>query len=266
MHYSNLHTHTTFSDGAHTLEENILSALEKGMVSLGFSEHSYTPCDDTYCMQRERYGEYLESIARLKKKYAGQLPIYAGVELDAYFDGDHSAFDYTIAAVHYIIKDGVCYPIDHSREMQEQCIAQGFGGDVLAMAQSYFDLLAEHVARVRPTLVGHFDVVTKFSLMPEGDARYRKIAETAMRQILQYCKYIELNTGAIARGWRKTPYPADYLLDTIRDHGGEIVLGSDCHHKDYLTYYFDEAAALLKQKGFDHINVFTGSGFDRQPI
>ena len=266
MHYSNLHTHSTFSDGAHTLEENILSAIEKGMESLGFSDHSYTPCDTSYCMQLERYGEYLESIGRLKKKYAGMLPIFAGVELDACFDGDHSGFDYTIAGVHYLIKDGVCYPIDHCPEMQEQCIAQAFGGDVLAMAQCYFELLAEHVERVKPTLVGHCDVITKFSLMPEEDDRYRQIAERAIRQILQHCKYIELNTGAITRGWRKTPYPAGYLLDVIRDRGGRIVLGSDCHHKDYLTSYFDEAVALLREKGFDRIYVFTGAGFDCRAI
>ena len=29
MKYSNLHTHTSFSDGLHTVEENILSAIEK---------------------------------------------------------------------------------------------------------------------------------------------------------------------------------------------------------------------------------------------
>ena len=29
MRYSNLHTHSTFSDGKHTMEENVLSAIEK---------------------------------------------------------------------------------------------------------------------------------------------------------------------------------------------------------------------------------------------
>ena len=42
MRYSNLHTHSTYSDGKYSLEENVLSAIEKQMRSIGFSDHSFT--------------------------------------------------------------------------------------------------------------------------------------------------------------------------------------------------------------------------------
>ena len=266
MRYTNLHTHTVFSDGKHTMEENILSAIDKNMASLGFSDHSFTACDPSYCMQLERYDEYLKTVEQMKAAYADRLRVFSGMELDYYSQVDKSAYDYIIASVHYIVSGGVCYPIDHSPKQQKECIRDVFGGDVWAMAAHYFDMLAEHVAKVNPTVVGHFDVITKFSLMPEATDRYRQKAADTLKEIIKICPYVEMNTGAIARGWRTTPYPNGYLLDTIRDNGGEILLSSDSHHKDNLTYWFDEAVALLKNAGFDHISAFNGTGFDKISI
>ena len=67
MRYSNLQTHSVFSDGKHSLEENVRSAIEKGMCSLGFSDHSFTPCDTSYCMDltgRARAGKLDRVIGR----------------------------------------------------------------------------------------------------------------------------------------------------------------------------------------------------------
>lgn len=292
MRYSNLHTHTTFSDGKHSLEENVLSAIEKNMLSLGFSDHSYTGCDTSYCADQASYSEYLETIRQLRQKYSNQIALYAGLELDYYSIMNHTPvfskslgdgkldntyidraalgfsmdemkkYDYLIASVHYIIKDGVCYPIDHSPEQQMDCIQNAFDGDIFAMVQFYFDLLCEHAEHINPTCIGHFDVITKFSLVPEEDERYREIAGKALRRILKTCQYVEVNTGAIARGWRKTPYPADYLLKILLEEGGKPVLGSDSHDKNNLIFYFDETLELLRQVGFKQVYVFNGSGFD----
>lgn len=266
MHYSNLHTHSLFSDGKHTLEENVRSAIEKGMCSLGFSDHSFTACDRSYCMDLTQYAPYLQEIHRLKEVYADQIPLYAGLELDAYSTCDRTKYDYLIASVHYLICDGVCHPIDHSAQQQRDCMAQAFGGDVLAMAQAYYDLLAEHVERTEPTLVGHFDVITKFSLMPEEDPRYQQIAGQALERVLKTCPYIEMNTGAISRGVRKIPYPRAELLEIIRDNGGEVVLGSDSHHRDNLIFGFDDCVATLRNIGIDHICVFNGNGYNQMQI
>ena len=44
------HVHTVFSDGKDTPEDMVLSAIERGMTAIGFSDHSTTPCDQSYCM------------------------------------------------------------------------------------------------------------------------------------------------------------------------------------------------------------------------
>ena len=58
MRFSNLHTHTLYSDGKGTVRENIESAIKKNMISLGFSDHAYTYCDESYCMMLSDYEKY----------------------------------------------------------------------------------------------------------------------------------------------------------------------------------------------------------------
>ena len=42
---SDLHMHTIYCDGVDTPEDMILTALEKGLTAIGFSGHSYVPCE-----------------------------------------------------------------------------------------------------------------------------------------------------------------------------------------------------------------------------
>jgi hypothetical protein len=56
------------------------------------------------------------------------------------------------------------------------------------------------------------------------------------------------------------------LLDVMKQNGGEVVLGSDSHHRDNLTFYFDECVEILKENRIDHISIFNGIGFDRMAI
>lgn len=259
MRYSNLHNHSCFSDGMHTVEQIVAAAEQKNMLSIGFSDHSYTACDPTYCMALEEYGNYIRTIEKVK--CSSSIPVYAGIEQDYYSEMILDGFEYVIASVHYIIKNGICYPIDHSAALQQECVASAFGGNVLDMAKCYFDILCEHVARLKPSLVGHVDVISKFSMMPENDDRYRYIVEDALKQIIKSCPYIECNTGAIARGLRTVPYPNSAFLDMIKNYGGRIVLSADSHQKENLTFYFDEMVSLLKKTGFESIYVFNGNGF-----
>ena len=46
----------------------------------------------------------------------------------------------------------------------------------------------------------------------------------------------EINYGAIARGYRKTPYPDPRITDTLTKRGAKIIKTSDCHDKRFLLY------------------------------
>ena len=58
MHYSNLHTHSTFDDGRDSCESTIQRAIELGFDSIGFSGHSYMPYSPSYSMSPETTLDY----------------------------------------------------------------------------------------------------------------------------------------------------------------------------------------------------------------
>jgi HisJ family histidinol phosphate phosphatase len=97
MRYVNLHNHSTFSDGDHTPEEIVLAAIEKNMLGIGFSDHSYTDFDPSYCMLPERFEGYHRTLEALKVKYADQIKVFKGIELDYYSAADPKDFDYPMA-------------------------------------------------------------------------------------------------------------------------------------------------------------------------
>ena len=72
---------------------------------------------------------------------------------------------------------------------------------------------------------------------------------------------VEVNTGAMARGYRPIPYPAPAMLRTLRELGGRVILTSDCHDAARLTYGYAEALALLRAEGFRTALVLRASGF-----
>ena len=266
MKFSTLHTHTTFSDGKHTARENIESAIAKDMRSIGFSDHSFTACDPSYCMQLEDYPRYLSELRSLKEEYKGVFPVLVGIEKDYYSEIDKSEFDYVIGSVHYIVRGGVCYPIDHTLAQQQTCVRDAFGGSVLDMARCYFEMVAEHTYLARPDVIGHFDVLNKFSYMPESDDRFIAIAEESLRECLKWCPVVEVNTGGMARGWRSNPYPNMNLLKLVHELGGRVVLNSDSHNKDNLDYAFPEALEYIKSAGFEELDFLTEGGFEATKI
>lgn len=267
MRFSNLHTHSVFSDGKNTPEEIVLSAIEKNFISIGFSDHSDTPCDQSYCMKLPQYPEYFRTVRELNKKYADRIDVLLGIELDYYSEIDRADFDYVIGSVHYLCEEnGTCHPIDHSLAQQETCIAEMCGGDRFDLAKRYYDILVEHIARTRPDIVGHFDVITKFGLYDDAHPTYLSIATEALDEVLKHCPVIEMNTGAISRKRRDLPYPAEYLLRRILEKGGEITLSADSHAAETLDCFFPESVEILRRVGFDHTVYFDKNGIHRMPI
>lgn len=250
MILSDFHVHTTYCDGRNTPEEMVLSAIDLGMERIGFSGHSYTFFDESYCMSQKRTEEYIKEIATLREKYAGKIRILCGVEQDYYSDAPTDRFDYVIGSVHYVkVKDGYI-PVDVSREILEIAVSEHFGGDFYALAEEYFRTSADVVNGAGADIIGHFDLISKFNedctLFDEHHPRYVRAWRSAADLLLQKNVPFELNTGAISRGYRSKPYPSPDIIEYIRSHKGRMILSSDSHSRDTLCFGFAEYAALVK--------------------
>ncbi len=266
MRFSNFHQHTTFSDGKSTAEEVVQSAIARGMEAIGISDHSHTAIDESYCMMPDRYEAYFAEIARLRELYKDDIRVYTGLEMDYFSECDRSRYDYIIGSVHYMYENGVCHPIDHSLAQQQTYLATECGGDLHVFAKNYYAQLVDHIEKNRPDIVGHIDVISKFGLFDEDDPVYREIALNALDRILKVTPVVEMNTGAITRGVKDVPYPHPFLLDAIRERGGEIILGADSHAASTVDGCFDRCLDLLRAHGYDHIVTFDEGHFRRVDI
>src|SRR5699024_714630 len=99
---SSVHCHSTLCDGKNTLQEMASAACAQGLVTLGFTGHSHTPCDREYCMSPRRTALYKATIAKLKAEYKGKVDILCGIEWDQFSDDKRVGYDYWIGSVHYL--------------------------------------------------------------------------------------------------------------------------------------------------------------------
>ena len=263
---SNLHTHTSFADGKHTAEEVVLSAIENGMDVLGFSEHSFHPHPDVYSMETlQIQEEYRKEIARLKLVYADRIKILCGIEQDSYSGVPTDVFDYVIGSVHYLYLGGEYCEVDLSAKATLEAIQKHCDGDPMVYAKAYFESVARVEQDTQCDIVGHFDLLTKFdeqvSIFDTSDPRYIKAGLEALDALLEKDVIFEVNTGAMSRGYRTTPYPAPIFLHRIAEKRGNVTLNSDAHNKDYLTHGFDNALQLLKASGIGSVLTMTPNGW-----
>lgn len=258
---TNYHMHTTFDDGKHTIAEMTEAAIAKGFCAIGFSGHGFTEYDQRYCM-KDTAG-FIRGVKSAQREYGDRIQIYLGSEEDMLRPVDRNAYQYIISSSHYFHIEDRYYPIDSSPQYFAQCM-EVFGGDPMKLAQSYYDAFVPYICRRKPDIVGHFDLITKFDeengQYLENEA-YRKLARDALTEALRSESLFEVNTGAISRGYRTTPYPSEDLLYTMKRLGGNVILSSDSHAAETIDCYFDEARYMLKDIGFRYVYALYDGGF-----
>ena len=247
----NFHTHSCLCDGKDTLEETVAKAIELGFTHLGFSGHSYNRIEE-FSMSEAKMQEYFSEVNRLKEKYKDKICIYCGVERDLYSEEPGFTPDYTIASVHFVEKDGEYLPVDLSEDAERENVAKYYGGDFDAYAEDYFASVVLAAEKIKPSIIGHLDLVMKFAERNGNieSERYLKAAEAAIEKLCKFNAPFEMNTGAMARGYRSAPYPSENLLRMIKKYGGRIIISSDCHDREKLNYGYEEAEEIANRLCF----------------
>ena len=239
-----LHTHSTYCDGGNTPVEMVRSAIDKGLDTIGVCAHSYTFFDTSYCIQKEAIPRFLAEMHYLRAAYYEKIHVLCGVEQDYYSDYPTDDFDYVIGSVHYL-KCGEDYiPVDETLQILKEAADKYFGGDIYALCEKYFRTVADVVNKTACDIIGHFDLISKFiektDLIDVNHPRYVAAWKAAADELLKTGVPFEINTGAISRGYRTTPYPSAQIINYIKANGGELILSSDAHSADAIAYRFDE--------------------------
>ena len=233
MKKQDLHTHTTYSDGKNTPEEMVLAAVCAGLDAIGISDHAYTAIDESYCIKKEKISAYVAEISALKEKYKGQIEVLCGIEQDYFSNERTDMFDYAIGSVHYLKAGNEYIPVDEDAETLKNAAENFFGGDIYALVEEYYRLVGNVIEKTNADIIGHFDLITKFQeqtpLFDENDPRYISAWKNACNELLKTGRPFEVNTGAISRGYRTTPYPSAEIRQYILQNGGRLIFSSDSH-------------------------------------
>lgn len=75
--FGDYHTHTTASDGHCSIEENVVSAVNKGIKQIAITDHSFSHM--SHGLSKKEYEEQSKEINQLKNKYSN-IEILHGVE------------------------------------------------------------------------------------------------------------------------------------------------------------------------------------------
>lgn len=266
-----VHTHSTLCDGKSPLAEMARAAFEAGCVSFGASGHSHTevPWDQGGVLPLD-LTEYRDELLRLREAYAGRMGVLLGIEQDSLSPQSVPEWaDYWIGSVHNLRRPEGFASVDYSPEKLEKDCRTMFRGDFLAMAEAYFGDVAAVAAR-KPSILGHIDLISKFNedggFFDEADPRYQAAALGAFHAADPRETLLEINTGAMSRGYRSVPYPALFLLREWRAMGGSIILTADAHSAGAIVHGYAQAAELARAAGFDRSVLLTLSGREERPL
>ena len=217
---SDLHVHSTFSDGASTVEENVASAAGHGMHTLGLVDHV------------RRSTDWLPSFVSAVRTLngTGGLRILCGVEakipdVDGTIDmpGNMPSLDYVLVADHQLPRpDGPMHPRDAAELLQHnELSADVVVGDLVEATMNSLDCYDR-------VILAHL-----FSILPKCGLSEDDVPDALVRRLGQAAKHrdviIEVN--------EKWACPSKRVVDLLADAGVDLTMSTDAHHEARVGRY-----------------------------
>lgn len=274
---TNYHSHCSFCDGKAPMEDFVTEAVRLGFASYGISSHAPLPFDTPWTLRRDRVGEYLAEIARLKDVYAGRIELYAGMEIDYLDEDNHPAstyfqqlpLDYRIGSVHLLrTPDGRIVDIDTSAEVFARNLETCFGGDLRYLVESYFDKLVRMVEAGGFDFVGHADKMTYNARLCRNDLAeqtwYKERLRAYFECIAAHGRMVEINTKKY--GSYGVFFPHRDLFGWLRELRIPVTVNSDAHRPELIDDGRSEALAALYDAGIRTVMELRGGRWVEAPI
>ncbi len=200
---SDLHMHTTWSDGAHSIEEMVEACRVKGYKYIVITDHSnYLKVANG--LSRERLLKQIKTIHELNNKY-DDIEILAGTEMDILPDATLDFDDELLMQLDFVIAS-----IHSSFSQSQEKIMERL---LTAMKNPYVHMIAHPTGRIVGTRSG-----------------YNPDVPTLIEWAKEYGKILELNAN---------PHRLDLEIEYLKmaqESGVPIAINTDAHHIDQLKY------------------------------
>ena len=224
--YTDVHTHTTFSDGS-ALDSMIEAAETAGLEGLGLTDHCIVTDDDFG--RRERY-DLVETYERRRSRIESarettKVQLYDAAEV-SYVAGETEPlraflaaadFEYTIGSVHFAGE------YDFTRGAP---YADATASERRRAVERYYDAVVELIRSDLFDVLGHLDLPERLEPL-RGHTRpddYDRVAAA----LADSTTVPEINAGRIDRSLGRV-HPNPTVLSSFIDRGVGFVLGSDGH-------------------------------------
>ncbi|WP_428655350.1 histidinol-phosphatase [Runella sp.] len=264
---TNYHSHSHYCDGKGSPEEQVQGALAQGLRAFGFSSHCPVPFENKWSMKAERMTDYLAETNALKVKYAGQIELYVGMEVDFLPEtlGPKSfpMLDYCVGSVHYVELNqfGQPWEIDGSSVEFLECLDTLYSGDIRAVIQKYYGIIRQMVDTDPPQIMGHLDKIKMHNaarhLFDESEPWYVEEVEQTLQAIAKAGIITEINT----RGNYKRDldlYPSSWIIKRMHELNIPICINSDSHRPEEITASFPLAFQTALAAGYREVRILLG--------
>ncbi len=233
---ANYHTHTPrcgHADG--TEAEYVGCALEAGLQTLGFSDHTPYPFPrghrSTFRMSTAALSDYVEAVSAQRQQFAGKIEIHLGVEAEFYpqFFSD---------LVPMLQDAGIEYMLLGQHFLHNEVERIGSIGPTADEA-----LLAQYCRQTMDAMqTGLFTYFAHPDLMDfVGDGKvYRAHIRRLCREAKDCDVPLEVNLLGIRQGRH---YPNIRFWEAAAEENCPVILGIDAHSPRHLLHKASEAAA-----------------------
>lgn len=261
MNLTNYHSHCSFCDGRAPLEEFVKEAISQGFYSYGVSSHAPLPFPTRWTMEWEQMEAYLDEFKNLRSKYADEIELYVGLEIDYLNEESNPSvarftelpLDYRIGSVHLLYDAaGEVVDIDCSPAVFKERVDRHFNGDVLRVIRMYFDRLFRMVELGGFDILGHADKMHyNASCYHPGlldEPWYEALMKDYFSLVASRGYLVEINTKAYDS--LGTFYPNSRYWELMKEYQIKVLVNSDAHYPERINAGRMEALRLLQAKGF----------------
>jgi len=280
MPWVNYHSHSLFCDGKAPAEDFIITAIEKGFQSYGYTSHAPVPFPSRWNMESGRLHEYLDEISRIRLIYGDKIQVYTGLEVDyidnywgfrqlGLADGD---LDYFIGSVHYINRfpDGTFFCFDGQPEAFFKGIESLYKKNFRKAITDYYNNLRLMVENEKPDIIGHMDKIKMHNSVSayfnEEDKWYRDEVVKTLDLIAEKGCIVEVNTRGLYKHNPPMLYPGKWVLEQAFQRKIPVMVNSDAHHPDEIESGFIPAAETLKDIGYKYLRILLDNTWQDLPF
>ena len=245
------HIHTSFNDGANTLDQMIEACIEKGMDEVGITDH-FGIFPETGLGSFKIFIEldqYFDAIKEAKEKYKDRIKIKGTLELDTYEENLDEMTDllnsyhpdYILGGIHEL--NGIGYTKLSS-----------FWDITDYDYENYLETLIRIVRRNKIDLLAHYNDYKLFYRTSDESRFYDYYKELA-KALRDTNTATEFNTSVVCAGFRIDPNLV--FWKECGKLGVPVILCSDAHDKKDICSNFAFCKEILLKAGVKTTCTFT---------